>query len=92
MTYDIDQSDGGKRLHKIAKACEKYGNRVQYSVFEMDIDLAKLVKLKAELGSLIDMELDSIRIYRIGKINGSQLEVMGKRREIEITVDAGFFL
>ena len=92
VTYDIDQGDGGKRLHKIAKTCEKYGNRVQCSVFEMDIDLAKLVRLKSELVNIIDMELDSIRIYKIGRINCSQLEVLGKKRKIEIATDTGFFL
>ena len=92
VTYDIDQSDGGRRLHKIAKTCEKYGNRVQYSVFEMDIDMARLVKLKSELDGIMDRDLDSIRIYRIGKLNSNQVEVMGKRKMVEISLDAGIFL
>ena len=35
ITYDVKtESEGGpKRLRKIAKACENYGQRVQNSVF-----------------------------------------------------------
>lgn len=37
VTYDVDTSDtaGQKRLRKVAKICERYGMRVQNSVFEV---------------------------------------------------------
>lgn len=40
ITYDISLNDkaGKTRLRRIAKYCLDYGVRVQYSVFECDID------------------------------------------------------
>ena len=69
ITYDVDHTDpkGASRLRRVAKLCERYGVRVQYSVFEMLLDPAQLTKLKTDLLDLIDPEADSIRIYRLGK-------------------------
>ncbi len=49
ITYDIDTTDtaGRKRLRRIAKACVNYGQRVQASVFECDVDAATLVVLES---------------------------------------------
>ncbi len=56
ITYDVDFSTqkGAKRLRKVAKLCERYGVRVQNSVFEMLIDPAQLAAIKAELEQIID--------------------------------------
>ena len=56
ITYDIDTTDaaGRKRLKRIAKACVNYGQRVQASVFECDVDAATLVTLKAALLEIAD--------------------------------------
>ena len=50
VTYDVNTSDaaGQKRLRKVAKLCERYGLRVQNSVFELLVDAAQLAALKAE--------------------------------------------
>lgn len=40
---------GEKRLRTVAKLCERYGNRVQNSVFEVLVDAAQLTVLKYEL-------------------------------------------
>ena len=68
ITYDIDTTDaaGRKRLRRIAKTCVNYGQRVQASVFECDVDAAMLVVLKGKLSKIIDPEKDSIRFYRLG--------------------------
>ena len=52
LSYDVDTSDsaGAKRLRKVAKVCEAYGCRVQNSVFELLIEPAQLVALKARQG------------------------------------------
>lgn len=44
LTYDIntETAEGRKRLHKIATTCERYGSRVQASVFELLISPAEL--------------------------------------------------
>ena len=49
VTYDVsfeDEVSGKKRLRKLAKLCLKYGQRVQYSVFEIEVDMAQWTKLK----------------------------------------------
>ena len=48
LTYDVDTSSpaGTRRLRKVAKTCEKYGMRVQNSVFEVLVDAAQLIQLK----------------------------------------------
>ena len=68
IAYDVDTTDaaGRKRLRRIAKACMNYGQRVQASVFECDVDAATLVKLKATLLEIMNQEKDSIRFYHLG--------------------------
>lgn len=59
ITYDI--CDGG-RLRAVAKLLNRYGNRVQKSVFECDISSQKYNKLKQKLES-IKSEPDKIKCY-----------------------------
>ena len=65
ITYDVNTETeaGRKRLRKVAKQCVNYGQRVQNSVFECQLDAAKLREVEAKLESLIDKERDSLRIY-----------------------------
>lgn len=51
ITYDVNTTtkQGRKRLSKIAKTCCNYGQRVQNSVFECDVDPAQLAMMKNEL-------------------------------------------
>lgn len=67
VTYDVatDTPMGRRRLRQVAKICEGYGQRVQYSVFEVvcsQTDLAKLIK---RLEDVINPAEDSLRIYPI---------------------------
>lgn len=80
ITYDVNTttSEGEKRLRKVAKLCEKYGIRVQNSVFEVLVDGAQLVKLKAQMEKLIDQENDSVRFYKLGNSYERKIETMGK--------------
>jgi len=47
ITYDVaTASEGGtRRLRRVAKICLDYGQRVQNSVFECEIDPAQFVAL-----------------------------------------------
>ena len=80
ITYDVDTTDaqGAKRLRKVAKLCERNGMRVQNSVFEVLVDAAQLVVLKAELSRIIDHERDSVRFYRLGNSYQHKIETMGR--------------
>lgn len=80
VTYDVDTSDatGAKRLRRVAKVCERYGIRVQNSVFEILVTPAQLVTFKSELEGVISAEKDSVRLYRLGKNYLNRVDTMGK--------------
>ena len=79
ITYDVNTETpaGRKRLRKVAKRCVDHGQRVQNSVFECLLDAAQYAVLKAELTSLIDPALDSLRFYQLGKNYKSKEEHNG---------------
>lgn len=68
VSYDVSTIDaaGRKRLRKVAKECVNYGQRVQNSVFEVDVDYGTFLKLKNRLMKIIDEEQDSLRFYYLG--------------------------
>lgn len=80
ITYDVEtvSPEGRKRLRQIAKVCIDYGQRVQNSVFELNIYPADLIKIKSKLNDIIDSKKDSIRIYNLGKNWEKRVETMGK--------------
>jgi CRISPR-associated protein Cas2 len=68
ITYDVCTIDriGKKRLRRVAKVCEDFGQRVQNSVFECKVDPAQFTDLKSKLLDIIDLTSDSIRFYMLG--------------------------
>lgn len=81
VTYDVRTSDpgGATRLRRVAKACRDYGQRVQFSVFEIEVDPAQWAKLRAKLESLIKPELDSLRYYYLGANWQRRIEHVGAK-------------
>ena len=79
ITYDVDTTheDGARRLRRVAKACMNYGLRVQNSVFECVLDEAHFVRLKGELGAIIDKDKDSVRCYFLGNNWERRIEQLG---------------
>lgn len=76
MTYDIDTTtpEGARRLTRVAHACEAYGLRVQYSVFECRLSAVKLERLMAALDDIIDSNVDSVNFYRFdGSLRAARL-------------------
>ena len=76
ITYDVstETSAGRKRLRRVAKVCLNYGQRVQKSVFECQVNTMEMARLKEQLLQEIDESEDSLRIYRI-------IEPIEKNRE-----------
>lgn len=68
VSYDVSVTDskGKSRLRKVAKECTNYGQRVQNSVFEIDVDYGTFLKFKDKLVKLIDTDNDSLRFYYLG--------------------------
>ena len=81
ISYDVSTIDkGGKtRLRKVAKECQNYGQRVQNSVFEMDLDYSAFLKLKDRLIKLIDEKKDSLRFYYLGNNWERRVEHIGAK-------------
>lgn len=86
ITYDVNTAseNGQKRLRQVAKCCKDFGQRVQNSVFECLIDGSDFVRLKAKLLSIIDQDLDSIRIYQLGKNYQTKIEHLGASTSFDI--------
>lgn len=81
VTYDVQVSDAGgaRRLRRVAKACQDYGQRVQFSVFEIDVDPAQWATLKARLEATIKPEVDSLRYYYLGTNWQRRVEHVGAK-------------
>ena len=85
VTYDVntETGTGKKRLRKVAKECERYGQRVQNSVFECTLDAGQCKLLKTSLVDIIDEEKDSLRFYYLGNAYQTKVEQFGKKRAFE---------
>lgn len=81
VTYDVSLQDenGPRRLRRVAKACQDFGQRVQYSVFEIEVDPATWSKLKARLEGLIEKDTDSLRYYYLGSNWQRRIEHVGAK-------------
>ena len=87
ITYDVNTqtADGRKRLRKVAKQCINYGQRVQNSVFECQIDAVKYRQIKAALEGIIDKNTDSLRFYNLGDKYKSKVEHVGAKPSFDVT-------
>ena len=86
VSYDIStcEEGGDKRLRRLARACQDYGQRVQYSVFEIEVDPAQWAALKQRLQDEIDQEQDSLRFYYLGKHWQSRVEHIGAKATLDL--------
>jgi CRISPR-associated protein Cas2 len=75
IAYDIP--DDTRRL-RVADALLDFGRRVQYSVFEAQLDDGLLQRLRERLAGLIEAPEDSVRIYRLCGGCEAVVEVMGQ--------------
>ncbi len=80
VSYDVAEDDNGKkRLRKVAKICQNFGQRVQYSVFECLVEPAQWSALKNQLLSAIKEEYDSLRFYFLGANWKRHVEHVGSK-------------
>ncbi|MCI9128598.1 MAG: CRISPR-associated endonuclease Cas2 [Eubacterium sp.] len=87
ITYDVNTEDsaGRTRLRKVAKQCVNYGQRVQNSVFECQVDSVQYRQIKAILEGIIDKEKDSLRFYNLGDKYKNKVEHMGAKPGFDVT-------
>lgn len=86
VTYDIQTLTpaGKRRLRHAAKACLDFGQRVQYSVFELKVDPAQWAKCRDRLLQIIDPEVDSVRFYYLGTNWEQRVEHHGAKPGLDI--------
>ena len=84
ISYDVSvtDTDGKRRLRKVAKLCQNYGFRVQNSVFECNVDPAQWVTLKNQLLRYYDPAHDSLRFYNLGSHYENKVEHYGKEKSL----------
>lgn len=87
ITYDVNTETpaGCKRLRRVAKECVNYGQRVQNSVFECQMDAAKAREVKDILEKIIDPARDSIRFYNLGDHYDRRITHLGKETSFDVT-------
>jgi len=75
VSYDIVDD---KARNKIAKILLDYGTRVQYSVFECNLDSEQLAVMERRLMRVLNGEEDTIRIYLLCEGCVKRIRVFGK--------------
>lgn len=81
VSYDVSTADaaGKTRLRKVAKTLEDYAQRVQNSVFEVNVDYATFLIVKEKLIAIINPEKDSLRFYYLGNDWKKKVEHIGAK-------------
>lgn len=67
VTYDIRDD---KRLRKVFKTMRNWGDHLQYSVFECQLNPVDLLMLKGELKSIINCTHDQVLFVDLGPAAG----------------------
>ena len=74
ICYDIRNA---KRLRRVAKTMERYGVRVQKSVFECWLEDQRLAELREAVGKIMDDKEDGLRLYYLCEVCREQSEQLG---------------
>jgi len=86
VTYDVATTtrEGRKRLRNVAKTCVSYGQRVQNSVFECQLDPTQWARLKIRLLEIYQPEEDSLRFYFLGANWRHRVEHHGAKPSVDV--------
>jgi len=81
VAYDVntESEEGRKRLRRVARVCENWGQRVQNSVFECLVDPAQWARVRARLIEEISETNDSLRFYFLGDNWHRRVEHVGAK-------------
>ena len=84
VAYDVctDDKPGRRRLRRVAQVCKNYGQRVQKSVFECQVNEMKFEDLRRKLLKEIKKEEDNLRLYRLTEPRDDHVETYGISRTI----------
>jgi CRISPR-associated protein Cas2 len=83
VAYDVTDP---KRLHRVAKVCEDWGMRIQYSVFECRLEATAFDRFWAELCSAIDPRTDRLTAFKICSRCAREIRSQGLQQHNEKVV------
>jgi CRISPR-associated protein Cas2 len=85
VSYDVEVTSpgGARRLRRIARACQDFGQRVQFSVFEIEVAPDQWVLLRARLLGEMDAAHDSLRFYFLGRDGRRRVEHNGAKPAVD---------
>lgn len=85
VCYDVETitQEGRRRLRRVAKTCESYGQRAQKSVFECKMEPAMFLEFESKLLSIIDKNHDSLRIYFLDENSVKKIKQVGNSTLID---------
>jgi len=75
VSYEIKDDN---RRNKVCNELKNFGNHVQYSVFECDLNKAQIKNLQGRLGNFIKKSEDSIRYYFLCRSCLARVRIQGK--------------
>ncbi len=86
VTYDVATTTeaGRKRLRRVAAVCLDFGQRVQNSVFECNVDMEQWTRLRIRLLEEIDLDEDSLRFYFLGNNWRRRVEHHGAKPTVDL--------
>jgi CRISPR-associated protein Cas2 len=86
VSYDVSTvtAAGRKRLRQVSRTCRDYGQRVQLSVFELEVDPAQWTMIRQRLIDLINPEVDSLRFYHLGSRWQGKIEHVGAKPALDL--------
>lgn len=84
VCYDVNTEtrEGRRRLRRVAQVCKNYGQRVQKSVFECQVDQMKFEEFRHKLLKEVRLALDNLRIYRLTEPREKHVESYGEIQTI----------
>jgi len=63
VCYDICDE---RRLRRVFRICRNYGNHLQYSIFECDLNPSEKLQLERELSEVIQHDEDQVLFVDLG--------------------------
>lgn len=88
ISYDIPSDPpGDRRRQRLAKHLEQFGIRIQYSIFECELNPGLLAQIIDRIEQTIDPKLDNVRIYTLCASCTEKVQNMGTLRTLEIQQD-----
>jgi len=87
--YDIRDN---KRLRKVYKTMRNWGDHLQYSVFECQLNKSELIQCRSELAEIIHHDLDQVLFVNLGPSDGRGERVIEALGQPYVSMDAPCYI